>query len=73
MYALLPLLALLLGWCIHKRKNRKMTKVVLVVGVILSLAFFALPILQIGGPMKVLALDVVLSGCLLVFIPLTGK
>lgn len=73
MYALLPLLALLLGWCMLKRKNRKMTKVVLVVGVILSLAFFALPILQIGGPMKVLALDVVLSGCLLVFIPLTGK
>lgn len=72
-YALLPLLALLLGWCILKRKNRKMTKVVLVVGVILSLAFFALPILQIGGPMKVLALDVVLSGCLLVFISLTGK
>ena len=64
LYALLPLLALLMGWCMLKRKNRKMTKVVLVVGVILSLAFFALPILQIGGPMKVLALDVVLSGCL---------
>ena len=73
LYALLPLLALLLGWCMLKCKNRKITKELLLVGVILSLAFFALPILQIGGPMKVLALDVVLSGCLLVFIPLTGK
>ena len=64
MYALLPLLALLLGWCIHKRKKLTLTKPVLVVGVLLAVVFFILPIMQIGGPMKVLALDLLLSGCL---------
>lgn len=64
MYALLPLLALLLGWCIHKRKKLTLTKPVLVVGLLLIVAFFILPIMQIGGPMKVLMLDVLLSGCL---------
>ena len=64
MYALLPLLALLLGWCIHKRKKLTLTKPVLIVGVLLAVVFFILPIMQIGGPMKVLALDLLLSGCL---------
>ena len=73
MYALLPLLALLIGWGVKKRNNRKMTTVVLVVGILLSLAFFALPILQIGGPMTVLALDVVLSGALLGWMLLQRK
>lgn len=65
MYALLPLLALLLGWCMFKRKKMTLTKPVLVVGVLLSVAFFMLPILQISAPMKVLMLDVVVSSCLL--------
>ena len=73
MYALLPLLALLIGWGVKKRNNRKMTTVVLVVGILLSLAFFALPIFQIGGPMKVLALDVVLSGALIGWMLLQRK
>lgn len=64
LYALLPLLALLLGWCIHKRKKLTLTKPVLVVGVLLAVVFFILPLMQIGGPMKVLALDLLLSGCL---------
>lgn len=64
MYALLPLLALLLGWCIHKRKKLTLTKPVLVVGVLFAVVFFILPLMQIGGPMKVLMLDVLLSGCL---------
>lgn len=64
MYALLPLLALLLGWCIHKRKKLTLTKPVLVVGVLFAVVFFILPIMQIGGPMKVLTLDLLLSGCL---------
>ena len=64
MYALLSLLALLLGWCMLKRKKLTLTKPVLVVGVLFAVVFFILPLMQIGGPMKVLMLDVLLSGCL---------
>ena len=73
MYALLPLLALLLGECIHKRKKLTLTKPVLVVGVLFAVVFFILPIMQIGGPMKVLALDLLLSGCLFGWILFIGK
>lgn len=64
MYALLPLLALLIGWCVLKRKKMVLPKLVIIAGILLTVAFFLLPILQIGGPMKVLALDLLLSGCL---------
>ena len=64
MYALLPLLALLIGWGVLRRKKMALPKLVVIVGVLLGVVCFILPIMQIGGPMKVLMLDVLLSGCL---------
>ena len=66
-YAILPLLALLIGWCAFKRKKVALSKPLVGVGILLSLVFCALAILQIGTPLKVLAADVALSGCLLVW------
>lgn len=66
-YAILPLLALLIGWCAFKRKERALSKLFVTIGVLLSVVFCALAILQIGTPLKVLAVDVALSGCLLVW------
>ena len=63
-YAILPLLALLIGWCAFKRKERALSKLFVTIGVLLSVVFCALAILQIGTPLKVLAADVALSGCL---------
>lgn len=73
MYALLPLLALLMGWCVLLCKKLLLPKLAVVVALLQSAAFFALAILQIGSPMKLLALDFLLCGCLLILIQLTTK
>lgn len=72
-YALLPLLALLIGWGVLRSKKMALPKLVVIVGVLLGVVCFILPIMKIGGPMKVLTLDVVLSGALLGWILFIGK
>ena len=73
MYALVPLLALLLGWCVLKCKKVPISKLMIVLGFLLSAIFVALSLLQIGTPMKLLAMDFLLSGCLFGWILFIGK
>lgn len=74
-YALVPLVALLMGWCVVRRKKVRLSKSVVTVSVLLSLAFFMLAMLQMSGPLTLLAMDVVVSviGLVIYFVIVSVK
>ena len=75
LYALVPLVALLIGWCVVRRKKVRLSKSVVAVSVLLSLAFFMLAMLQMSGPLTLLAMDVVGSviGLVIYFVIVSVK
>ena len=74
-YAFVPLVALLIGWCVVRRKKVRLSKSVVTVSVLLSLAFFTLAMLQMSGPLTLLAMDVVVSviGLVIYFVIVSVK